>query len=192
MMESYQASKHGNPDASERLSALNQQNPIVLSREEHNSLANNTLIRKHTLAREASQAAGRKATSSSGDGSYAAPAARRPVGTGPEASRPRTRPPSEFLNTSLNQVRARLRRPSPARQEEGTQAKLVMPPGNKNEPVGEGESVAHQVEKGTSNMADTGRIKPIPNGALPKRGPSTFEEMGYKSEALDDKDCIIM
>ena len=170
----------------------------MLSREEHNSLANNTLVRKHTLAREASKAAGRKATSSSADGSHAAQAARQAVGnsviTGPEPSRPRTRPTSEFFNTSLNQVRARLRRPSPSRQDgEGIQAKQVKFSSPKNEPVGEGESVAYEVEKGTSNVADTGRTKPIANGVFPpKKGPSTFKEMGYKSEALDEKDCIIM
>ncbi|KAF8328180.1 uncharacterized protein EI90DRAFT_2899171, partial [Cantharellus anzutake] len=52
------ASKRGNTDASERLRALNERNPSVLSREEHDSLAQNTLIRKRTLAREASKAAG--------------------------------------------------------------------------------------------------------------------------------------
>jgi hypothetical protein len=26
----------------------------------------------------------------------------------------------------------------------------------------------------------------------PKKGPTTFQEMGYKSQALDDRECIIM
>jgi len=174
------ASKHGNADASERLSALNQLNPMILSREEHNSLANKTLVRKHTLAREASKAAGRKAISSSGDGSDAKRAARRAVNNsdmiGAESSRTQTRP-SEVLHTAFSQIRERPWRSSSPRQDEGVQAKPVTY-------LGETE---------TSNMTDTGKTKPIANDALShKRGPSTFEEMGYKSEALDNKECIIM
>jgi len=191
-----QASKHGNSEASGRLTALSQQNPLILSREEHNSLANRTLIRKRTVAREASTAAGRKATSTTGDGSQVAQAARRAAGSSvKESSRPRARPPSESYNTPLNQLRARLRRPSPAQRqdEQGAQAKLAKGPNTRNEPVFERESVAQTTEQGTPDTADTGNTKPNANGIPPsKKGPSTFEEMGYKSEALDSKDCIIM
>ena len=157
------------------------------------------MVRKRTLAREASTAAGRKVTSTPGDGSQAAQAARRAAGSsvnvGPESSRPRARPPSESYNTPLNQLRARLRRPSPAQRqdEQGAQAKLLKGPNTKNEPVFEGESVAQTTEQGTPDKTDTRNTKPNANGIPPsKKGASTFEEMGYKSEALDSKDCIIM
>ncbi|OBZ65105.1 Chitin synthase regulatory factor 4, partial [Grifola frondosa] len=50
------AANHGNTDASERLQALSQPSPQALSREQHENLADVTLVRKRTQAKQRSQA----------------------------------------------------------------------------------------------------------------------------------------
>ena len=47
-------SEHGNTDASERLAALSQPSPQVLSRMEHDSIMHNKLVRKRTQAQQRS------------------------------------------------------------------------------------------------------------------------------------------
>ena len=47
-----QAAGHGNTDAPERLSALNQASPQALSRQEHDTLTENKLVRKRTQAKQ--------------------------------------------------------------------------------------------------------------------------------------------
>jgi len=55
------AAAQGNDDAQERLNALSQSNPQMLSREEHENLTDAKLVRKHTQAKNSSAAAGRAA-----------------------------------------------------------------------------------------------------------------------------------
>ncbi|KZT00733.1 uncharacterized protein LAESUDRAFT_731966 [Laetiporus sulphureus 93-53] len=50
------AAEHGNVDASDRLKALSQPQPDALSREQHETLADTTIVRKRTLARQRSEA----------------------------------------------------------------------------------------------------------------------------------------
>ncbi|EED77779.1 predicted protein [Postia placenta Mad-698-R] len=50
------AAQHGNPDAAERLKVLSEPSPNALSREQHESLADTTIVRKRTLARQRSDA----------------------------------------------------------------------------------------------------------------------------------------
>ncbi|KAH8073806.1 hypothetical protein BXZ70DRAFT_1081194 [Cristinia sonorae] len=52
------AAEHGNADAKERLQALSQPTPQALSRTEHETLTDTTLVRKRTQAKQRSDAAG--------------------------------------------------------------------------------------------------------------------------------------
>jgi hypothetical protein len=56
-----QASQHGNTDATERLAALSQPAPAALSRQEHDTLTETTLVRKRTQAKQRSDASGSSA-----------------------------------------------------------------------------------------------------------------------------------
>jgi hypothetical protein len=51
----YQASDHGNTDATERLAALSQPSPQALSRQEHDNITESKLVRKRTQARQRSE-----------------------------------------------------------------------------------------------------------------------------------------
>jgi len=55
------ASEHGNSDAIDRLTALNQPSPQALSRQEHNTITENQLVRKRTQAQQRSTNAGSSA-----------------------------------------------------------------------------------------------------------------------------------
>ncbi|KAF7763415.1 hypothetical protein Agabi119p4_7952 [Agaricus bisporus var. burnettii] len=50
------AREHGNTDATDRLNALSQPSPQALSRQEHNTITDDKLIRKRTMAKERSDA----------------------------------------------------------------------------------------------------------------------------------------
>ncbi|KAL4245194.1 Chitin Synthase Regulator [Abortiporus biennis] len=52
------ASQHGNTDATERLQALSQPTPQALSRQQHEALADTTLVRRRTQAKQRSDAIG--------------------------------------------------------------------------------------------------------------------------------------
>ena len=54
----FQASEHGNADAKDRLQALSQPMPQSLSRDEHKTLTDTTLVRKRTQAKQRSDASG--------------------------------------------------------------------------------------------------------------------------------------
>lgn len=54
----WQASEHGNADATERLKALSLPFPQALSRQEHDTITENKLVRKRTLAKQRSEIAG--------------------------------------------------------------------------------------------------------------------------------------
>lgn len=56
--EIQQARDNGNSDAAERLSALSQTSPQGLSRQEHDAITENKLVRKRTQAKQRSDAQG--------------------------------------------------------------------------------------------------------------------------------------
>ncbi|KAG8875798.1 hypothetical protein FRB97_004716 [Tulasnella sp. 331] len=62
------AATHHNPDAAQRLAALSQPAPETLSRAEHDTLTNTTLVRKRTAAKEYSMASGRGSGERRGNG----------------------------------------------------------------------------------------------------------------------------
>ncbi|KDQ09328.1 hypothetical protein BOTBODRAFT_37076 [Botryobasidium botryosum FD-172 SS1] len=87
-----QAASHGNTDAPDRLKALAQPTPAMLSRNEHEALTDVTLVRKRTNAKEASAAAGRVAGGNRLSGGKQALAA---VNEAAEAAGAGRRPPSQ-------------------------------------------------------------------------------------------------
>ena len=73
------AREHGNADAAERLTALQQPLPAALSRHEHDTITENKLVRKRTQAKQRSQLNGE----SSGGGAHPPSAYQQPVAPAP-------------------------------------------------------------------------------------------------------------
>lgn len=155
-----QAAGHGNIEASVRLRALRQQHPEALSRQQHNTLTQNNLVRKRTQARIDSNAAGLRIASSSvaAGGGAALAAAQSAVNTTSKISQQ----PSNASPPISPPANPRKRFPANARSPSG------------------------QVQNGPARSA------PPPATPPAKKEYSTFEEMGYQSAALDNKECKIM
>jgi len=213
------AASHNNPDASARLKALSQLHPEALSRAQHESITNNKLVRKRTQAKEGSIAAGRRPTTS--DGRYASQVARNAVDasskimpTPPRGPSP-PKPAASPANTSSPQPARGPRihhfgrpsiesrygiksqtsstpspsQPSPARNPVSLADAPVPTAGSPPPPTPQPSSQQTPASnKPSTNPSEGPEITQGP----PKKGPTTFQEMGYQSQALDGKDCVIM
>jgi hypothetical protein len=247
-----QAAEHGNADATERLTALSQPAPAALSRQEHDNLTENTLVRKRTQAKQRSDARGpaggprqgarpngqqvvanirknslahrpgpgpnRVYPSSSvpapGRPDYAPPddyAAPRPPMPGPQAGggpRPPIHPgpgPSGYTPAPRQQpLPGSLPQPGPPQghSNPGGYPSPRIPPqqpqfGQPGQP-GRGRPIRGASDSSTSSQQAPVRTASPTALSDPQvrpqaaKGPATFQEMGFQSEKLENKDCVIM
>ncbi|EJU02295.1 HCP-like protein [Dacryopinax primogenitus] len=243
------AAKHNNPDAPARLAALSSAQPEGLSRTDHESLTNSTLIRSRTLARERSMSEGKTATGGRKKEEEALAAARRasllrsyqtglasvneaegisdnedhrgsiatslsssssvaaaipPLApsrtSSPGSSRPTTRQgrkvspsprPESIAMPSLGP--ASLPSTPNALPSQPSQPIPQSAPSNVVETIhGRGYSLSETILPGPAPLS-TPNIPGTPGSAVPpKKGPATFEEMGFYSQPLDQQKCVIM
>jgi len=248
-----QASQHGNTDATERLAALSQPAPAALSRQEHDSLTETTLVRKRTQARQRSDARGGPRQGGRPNGQqvvanirknslayrpepargYAAmPAApaddyyampRLPIapvpplgGPGPNAtggSRPPIQPgpgpgpqppqgnnnpgsggyPSPRMPPQQPPYAQLARPPSQSTLGGGGAGGMGQPgqPGRRPMRVGSGGSPPSRPAT-VRTPSPTALSDPPVARPPPGKGPATFQEMGFQSSKLQEKDCVIM
>lgn len=250
-----QASQHGNTDATERLAALSQPAPVVLSRQEHDNLTETTLVRKRTQAKQRSDARGgprqggrprpngqqvvaniRKNSLAYRPGpgrGYAAmpapaddyavprlpiaqvpplggPGPRPPIQPGPvpggytppsrQQPLPGPQPPQGNNNPGLGGY------PSPRMPPQQPYPQLARPPsqptlggggagpsGRRPMRVGSGGSPPSQPATVRTRTPSPSALSDPPVARPPPaKGPATFQEMGFQSSKLEEKDCVIM
>lgn len=225
------AAKHKNADAPARLAALDAGNP-ELSRTEHETLTNSTLVRSRTQARERSASEGKMATSSRRKENEALDAARRASLIGPSPAfqialtalkeqdveeEVEDRRGSTSTSASLSATGSTSASPGPSRPAT-RQGRRVSPSPRRESlpmsstPPGSMPSTPASPPQGGATPVQTahGRgfslsetILPAPGTSPsgpnvpvtsppPKKGPATFEEMGFYSHPLDEQKCVIM
>ncbi|KAJ7588155.1 HCP-like protein [Mycena floridula] len=213
------AKEHGNADAVGRLQALAQPQPQALSRQEHNSLTDDKLVRKRTQAKQRSEAA-RPDNGAGvgagprrrGDGRQVIDVIRKNTITsypepGQGAGPPRGRYPSHSREHSQSTPVPRPQKAVPAQHRYTlTDAPPQVTPAADSHRTQSPASRNPNARPPNSNLAPPG---PNPNSrpnsapssnassnasARPKPpGPATFAEMGFQgAKAAEDKDCVIM
>lgn len=210
-----QAASHNNADASARLTALSQLHPETLSRAQHESITHNKLVRRHTQAKEGSDAAGRSPIRS--DGRYASRVAQNAMeasskimpstSEGPNPSTSPSPPASTIPRQAASGPRIHhFGRPSiesrysarpltgsasPPRPQSPVQKPIFLsdppvPTAGSPQPQDQLQQTSASSRPSTASGGATVSQTP------PKKGPTTFQEMGYQSQALDGKECVIM
>ncbi|KZO95423.1 HCP-like protein [Calocera viscosa TUFC12733] len=236
------AAKHNNPDAPARLAALNSAQPEGLSRMDHESLTNSTLVRSRTLARERSLSDGQTAIGGQKNGQEALAAARRAslirpspsvpgglaavneqelrdepedrrgsiatsisssssaaapapgsVSSSPGSSRPTTRQGRKVSPAPRRESLAPSPGPSSAPPTPGTPAQAAQPQSAAT-PVQTAHGRGYSLSETILPAPGTPPSAPATPGSAPpaKKGPATFEEMGFYSQPLDQQKCVIM
>ena len=218
---SHKASEHGNADAAERLQALSQPQPQALSRQEHNSITENKLIRKRTQAMQRtaemsppnstgpglappSQSEGRRIVEiirKNSVGPPQAPAvnmAQHRLQTLPEHSTPTIsqQPPQQQRQriSSPDLVGLAAPRARPA-QSLGPQR---APPSQHrytltDSPTPPPPSQNVAVVELVDGPVNARQVEEASQPRpTPHKGPTTFAEMGFQSAKPGDKDCVIM
>ncbi|KZS98298.1 HCP-like protein [Sistotremastrum niveocremeum HHB9708] len=219
------AAQHGNEDAPERLRALSHPSPNLLSREEHEAITNNKLVRKRTQARNEAVASGRGAIS--GPGAEAVVNAIRKNSLHQQPQQPQQVPlPQSTYGppsgpTTPNELPPGARRPTLAGN--GPPPPVAQPP-PQTRPQTQNAPVRHS--RGQS-LVDPGFVPPPPdsrqspsnryrnqspqsrpsggphpprpvhsNSVIPipasTKGPATFQEMGFQSQKMEEKECRVM
>ncbi|KIM21850.1 hypothetical protein M408DRAFT_333222 [Serendipita vermifera MAFF 305830] len=177
------AAKQGHQDAKERLKELARENPRLLTTQEHQG----RLERMRTNAKERM-----KASESSGgvvgSGGLAPPLPGQPASNGmlapSGANVMALARNSSRMNHGGAGRRAKIQDFEAAAAGHGPEKVTASPP---VKPVGLVPSAA-----ATSSSSPPIAAKPAAAGAGAKTKPTTFEEMGYHSQKLEDKECIIM
>ncbi|KAI0031848.1 hypothetical protein K488DRAFT_51173 [Vararia minispora EC-137] len=234
----HRAAQHGNSDASDRLAALSQPAPQSLSRQEHDHLTENTLVRKRTQAKNRSDARGPNSAvprpAMNGQQVVAnvrKNSVRRPAGNAPGSSynrSPRMPAMPPVRENSFGSA------PDPGRGREGRQAASEYHPipqqapqqapshGRRPSASPHGElrarpdqarytltdSPSPRPPQGSPSQRPHQQALPGPHPSAqgrpgnasshsgsvpaPRKGPATFQEMGFQSAKLEDKECIIM
>ncbi|KIK36716.1 hypothetical protein CY34DRAFT_811059 [Suillus luteus UH-Slu-Lm8-n1] len=207
------AAEHGNTDAVERIAALNQIIPQALSRQEHDTITENQLVRKRTQARERSSAQPRM---SAEDGRQVMEMARKssivrqqspPQAPAhmtslvensspsaiPQQLPPQQQPQRQFVGQhryTLVDPGSGAAPPPPSQQTQPQPAyarAAGRPPGQRQ---GSGPPQGQaQVQGAPSDRAPTPQGATRPPGSKP---PTTFAEMGIQGAKLEEKECIIM
>ena len=189
------ARSHGNADATDRLQALQASSTQSLSRQEHDAITENKLVRSRTQARQKSEAAGTQPRRPAGDGSKVLQAIRENTINMPAPAAPtnaRTSPP---INGGYAPAPT-----APSTRQETPQAQSLRPqqlphahrysladPGStppSSRPassVGNGPT-GNNGGRRTSAQADPPTsTNPPPQPHHKKSGPATFAEMGIPS-----------
>ncbi|KAA1472367.1 HCP-like protein [Dentipellis sp. KUC8613] len=244
------AAGHGNTDAQERLAALSQPAPQSLSRQEHDSLTETTLVRKRTQAKQRSDARGPATQPPSGGGQQQVMAHVRkaslayrpgpgqnsyppagaagqnnyppagpipaqvpastsilppgPVGSAipPGQQYPQPRKSSEIAGQPLGPPGPPAQsRPSPS-QGPGNAGPprafvdrprygLTDPGSGSNSPRTQSPLRPPQTQGSASGPAPPHAQVPATRPP-PSKGPQTFQEMGFQSAKLEEKECVVM
>ncbi|KZT64644.1 HCP-like protein [Daedalea quercina L-15889] len=213
------AAQHGNPDAAERLRALSQPDARRISREQHESLADTTIVRKRTLARQRSTArhgpAGARPPASPTQGAQIIHNVRQsslrhgapPNGAAmpPSASAPQVAgygAPAQLAPSASQPRMSPASSPAPGAQrafanapryslvDPGSRSASPAAPGANRAGIGAGGLPSRPAPQ-RQNSGQPEVSSPLAQ-APPKPGPQTFEEMGITTGKLEDKDCIIM
>jgi len=214
------ASDHGNSDAIDRLSALNQPSPQALSRQEHDTITEAKLIRKRTQAKQRSEDATGGNPSLLPQAGINGPQVievvrrnsvnydRAPV---QGATAPNLRPVKERRGSASFTVQ----NSSPGSDSTGSPRLRPTAPGGRPFPNSHRYTLTDTPSQGpasglgghTQSMGGgrpAGRppaSRPQPSGTLPaesppvrpaKTGPTTFAEMGIVAAKAEDKECVIM
>ncbi|KAH9915623.1 uncharacterized protein B0H18DRAFT_1096908 [Fomitopsis serialis] len=214
------AAQHENPDAADRLRALSQPDARRISREQHESLADTTIVRKRTLARQQSTArhgpSGGRPPGPAAQGAqvihnvrqsslrHGAPpnggalppsASAPPVGGAPGYGAP-----AQFPVSASQPHIPPTGSPGPGGLRPFANAprySLVDPgsrsasPANSNRAgVGAGGLPSRPAPQ-RQNSGQPEVSSPLAQ-APPRPGPQTFSEMGISTGKLEEKDCIIM
>ncbi|KAH9947740.1 hypothetical protein B0H21DRAFT_736937 [Amylocystis lapponica] len=200
------AAQHGNEDARERLQALSQPQPASLSRQQHENITDAQLVRKRTLARERSRGT---RYPPSAPATYNDPAEIRDTDAIRKDRSPGPRAAPGFPNA------APVRGYSPSQQRIPSVGVIPTgraPPGMSGPATAQRDGrgrpptdaprynphtaqIPAQAPSGGPSRLEPLRRDNIPTAArppLPKSGPQTFEEMGFRSQKLEDKECVIM
>lgn len=219
-----QASEHGNADATDRLNALSQSAPAALSRQEHDSLTENTLVRKRTQAKQRSDARGPSAGPRQGarpngqqvvanirknslahrpgaNRGYPSPqlgggGSRPPIHPGPGPSG--YSPPSRQQPLSGSQPQPggysspRIPQQSLARPPSQPQLGGPGQQGRQGRPMRGGSESSTSSQQAPIRTSSPTALSDPPVRPQPAKGPATFQDMGFQSEKLPDKDCVIM
>ena len=189
------ASQHGNTDAVERLAALSQPSPHILSRQEHVSITDDKLVRKRTMAKQRSDVVERQASLSS---AQLRPQSTATGGTvysltdaplAPPIPQPR-RQSTATGGTVYSLTDAPLAPPMPQPRHQSTATGRTVysltdapltPPTQQPQP---------QQQQSQSPPL------PPPSSSSPPRpsktGPATFAEMGIQGRHAEDDSCIIV
>ena len=168
------ASQHGNTDAAERLAALSQPSPHVLSRQEHDSITDDKLVRKRTMAkqrsdvvveRQASLSSAQPRPQSTATGRTVYSLTDTPLTPPTQQSRPQS---SAAGRTVYSLTDAPLTPPTqqsqpPQQQRQQQQSPPLPPPSSSSSPP-----------------------------RRSKTGPTTFAEMGIQGRNAEDDSCIIV
>ncbi|KAI0314559.1 hypothetical protein OF83DRAFT_1267391 [Amylostereum chailletii] len=235
------AAEHGNVDAKERLAALQQPAPHSLSRQEHDTLTETTLVRKRTQAKNRSDARGGPSTSGGrGEGRQQIVAKIRQnsmrIPEEPSISTPPPMPTAAPINPPANghglgAPNGRHGRPSIGESGSPRPQHERMPvPAQPQGPPQQGSphpQPANLAPRAPANqprysLTDSGTTPPPPQAQQsgsttppqqqrprpqhnrtgsgttviprppPGKGPATFQEMGFTSQKLEDKECVIM
>jgi len=171
------ASQHGNTDAAERLAALSQPSPQILSRQEHDSITDDKLVRKRTIAKQRSDVVVEQQTSLSS-------AQPRPQSTAtgrtvysltdaplmPPAQRPK---PQSTQSTATGRTGYSL-----------TDAPLIPP-------TQQPPSLPPQRQQSPPALGPPSSSSSLPKPSN-KSGPATFAEMGIQGRNAEDDSCIIV
>lgn len=196
------AHRHGAPEAAERLAALNQSVPQTMGRQEHDSVVENNLVRKQTLARERTTARN-QAPRQRDDGQTASPVAeygqQNPAVTRETGNRvvghirKATIDEGNGERAFANLERYALNDPSSA-----PPFQQSFPPdvNYANGPGGQGDSYPERPGMGPRYQSAGAVPQAAPPAAQPPsqgKRPTTFAEMGIPSAQVAKKEeCVIM
>lgn len=227
------AAQHGNADATERLAALAQPAAHALSRQEHDTLTESTLVRKRTQAKQRSDARPRPAPGAGGQNPNPNPnmppqtssaqivehirknslAQRPPPGSGPGPAQggpsPYAGPPPPRQGSGDAYGPPPPQNQSPPRAHPGAPRYGLTDPGvgpgpgpGRTSPAGAGPggrpshgrvASSSAVPQAQQQQQQQGGGSPTPaSRPPPAKGPATFQEMGFQSQKLEDKECVIM
>ena len=194
------AAKQGHEDAKARLKELQRENPRLLGAQEHQG----RLERMRTSARERMKASG--VAGGGGGGGLAPPLPGQPVSGGLLS-------PSGANVVALARNSSRMNHPGQGRHPQmadfegvgvgaAAVSALAPVPAPVKAPEGNGQAAgtttaqasltSPSLSPSSSPAAGAPSGSPGRTGAGGKSKPTTFEEMGYHSQKLEEKECIIM
>ncbi|QRW19104.1 Sel1 domain-containing protein [Rhizoctonia solani] len=209
------AAATGNTEATGRLTALSAPNAAPLSRAEHETLTDSRLVRRHTKAKDTAAAAGRVAQAKGEEDRKAMEGAAHAAAdsdVGQPARRPGQLPlpgsdggvktPPRVTSPAQAQMASPKRRPQPQGQVAGGSSsdtllrtkvsKRLRLRSINTGPCICGPASAPAAPAPAPALAPPSPTTPAATKLSGKKGPQSFAEMGFHSQPVEDKDCVIM